>query len=45
VLPLGEQIANVFAGGRPLGETREMVNRRSPASAMPAAPARGPGEA
>lgn len=30
-----EQIANVFAGGRTLGEGREMVNRRSPALAMP----------
>ena len=30
-----EQISNVFAGGWPLGEGREMVNRRSPALAMP----------
>lgn len=31
-----EQITNVFAVGRTLGEAREMVNRRSPALAMPA---------
>lgn len=31
-----EQVANVFAGGRTLGEAREMVSRRSPALAMPA---------
>ena len=32
---LREQIANVFAAGRTIGEGREMVNRRSPALAMP----------
>jgi len=31
-----EQITNVFAGRRTLGEAREVVNRRSPALAMPA---------